>query len=62
LRSILIVAVGALLAHLPVLSIEAIEQALKDHLPERKQKWVPANSAAIRKGYEFAQQVATASK
>ena len=47
------VAVGALMAHLPILSVEAIENALKDHLPSRKQQWIPANSAAIRRGYEF---------
>ena len=47
------VAVGALLAHLPVLSVEDVEKALKDHLPPRKQQWIPANSAAIHKGYEF---------
>jgi len=50
------VAVGAMLAHLPVLSVEAIEQALKDHLPERKQKWLPANVEAIRKGFAFAKE------
>jgi 2-oxoglutarate ferredoxin oxidoreductase subunit gamma len=50
------VAVGALLAHLPVLSVEALEQALKDHLPPRKQQWLPANVEAISKGYQFAQQ------
>ena len=50
------VAVGALLAHLPVLSVEAVEKALSDHLPPRKQKWIPANSAALRKGSEFAKQ------
>ena len=54
------VAVGALLAHLPVLSVEAIEKALKDHLPPRKQQWIPANSAAIRKGNEFVKQAAAA--
>jgi 2-oxoglutarate ferredoxin oxidoreductase subunit gamma len=50
------VAVGALMAHLPILSVEAIEKALKDHLPSNKQQWIPANSAAIRKGYEFARE------
>jgi 2-oxoglutarate ferredoxin oxidoreductase subunit gamma len=54
------VAVGALLAHLPVLSVEALEQALKDHLPPRKQQWLPANTAAIKKGFEFAQQAVKA--
>jgi 2-oxoglutarate ferredoxin oxidoreductase subunit gamma len=47
------VAVGALLAHLPVLSVEAVEKALKDHLPPHKQQWIPANSAAIRRGFKF---------
>ncbi len=54
------VAVGALLAHLPVLSVAAIEQALKDHLPERKQKWLPANVEAVRTGFEFAKQAVAA--
>ena len=54
------VAVGALLAHLPVLSVEAIEKALKDHLPPRKQQWIPANSTAIRKGYKFVKEAVAA--
>ena len=54
------VAVGALLTKLPVLSTSALEQALKDNLPPRKQQWLPANVAAINKGYEIAQQVAIA--
>ena len=51
------VAVGALMAHLPVLSVENVEKALKDHLPPRKQQWIPANSAAIRRGYDFAKEI-----
>ena len=54
------VAVGALLAHLPVLSVDLIVQALKDHLPPRKQKWLPANEAALRKGQEFAREAVAA--
>ncbi len=50
------VAVGALLAHLPVLSVGALEQTLKDHLPPQKQQWLPANVEAISRGYEFAHQ------
>jgi 2-oxoglutarate ferredoxin oxidoreductase subunit gamma len=53
------VAVGALMAHLPVLSVEAIEKALKDHLPPNKQQWIPANSAAIRKGFKIARELVT---
>jgi len=54
------VAVGALLAHLPVLSVEVIEKALADHLPARKQQWIPANSTALQKGYELAKQAVIA--
>jgi 2-oxoglutarate ferredoxin oxidoreductase subunit gamma len=54
------VAVGALLAHLPVLSVEAVEKALEDHLPPRKKQWIPANSAAIRRGYKLAIEAVTA--
>jgi 2-oxoglutarate ferredoxin oxidoreductase subunit gamma len=54
------VTVGALLNHLPVLSVEALDQALKDHLPPRKQHWLPANMEAITKGYEFARQAVAA--
>ena len=54
------VAVGALLAHLPVLSVEAVEKALEDHLPPRKQQWIPANSAAIHKGYAFVKEAVSA--
>jgi len=53
------VTVGALLACLPELSIEALEAALKAHLPARHHKLLPSNYAALRKGYEVAcQQVA----
>ncbi len=48
------VAVGALMTRLPVLSLEAVGQALGEHLPERNRKWLPANLAAMQKGYEFA--------
>ena len=48
-----IVMVGALLAQLPVLPIEAIEKALEDHLPERHKKLLPLNFEALRAGDEF---------
>jgi 2-oxoglutarate ferredoxin oxidoreductase subunit gamma len=53
------VALGALLAALPVLSLETIEKALSDHLPERHKKLLGANYKALRAGasavsaYEF---------
>ena len=48
-----ILMVGALLAKIPVLSIEAIEKALEDHLPERHKKLLPLNFQALRAGDEF---------
>ena len=50
------VATGAMLACLPVLSIEAIEKALEDHLPERHQRLLPVNFRALRMGGEFARE------
>ena len=48
------VAVGALLAKLPEISIEAVEAALKAHLPERHHKLLPKNYEALKRGYEEA--------
>jgi 2-oxoglutarate ferredoxin oxidoreductase subunit gamma len=42
--------VGALLANLPVLSIEALEKALEAHLPARHHRFLPANFQALREG------------
>lgn len=47
------VLLGALLANLPVLPLEAIEAGLKAHLPARHHRFLPANSAALHKGAEF---------
>lgn len=48
------VMLGALLEHLPVLSIASIEKALSDHLPERHKHLLPLNSKALREGADFA--------
>jgi 2-oxoglutarate ferredoxin oxidoreductase subunit gamma len=53
-RLLNMVALGALLARLPVLPVSAIEQALADHLPERHKKLLPVNFNALRLGSEFA--------
>ncbi|MCB9135531.1 MAG: 2-oxoacid:acceptor oxidoreductase family protein [Anaerolineales bacterium] len=56
------VAVGALLGgleqvraktELPVPSLDAVIQALKDHLPERHQRLIPANVEALHQGMAF---------
>lgn len=53
-RLLNMVALGALLAKLPVLSLEEIEQALENHLPERHKKFLEVNKQALRRGAEFA--------
>jgi 2-oxoglutarate ferredoxin oxidoreductase subunit gamma len=50
------VTVGALLAGLPDISLEALEAALKAHLPVRHQRLLPSNYAALRRGYEIAKE------
>jgi len=49
-----IVMLGALLQKYPILSIEAIEQALDTHLPERHRKMLSLNIEALRQGAAFA--------
>jgi 2-oxoglutarate ferredoxin oxidoreductase subunit gamma len=49
------VMLGAMLAMLPVLSVEAIEQALDNHMPERHKHLLPLNCKALREGMAYAQ-------
>ena len=53
-RLLNMVALGAMLAVLPVLTLDAIEKALSDHLPERHKKLLPVNFNALRQGWQFA--------
>jgi 2-oxoglutarate ferredoxin oxidoreductase subunit gamma len=48
------VAMGALLACLPEISLEALKAALKAHLPARHHQLLPSNYAALQRGYEEA--------
>ncbi len=48
------VTVGALLAALTDIPLEAVEAALKGHLPARHQKLLPKNYEALRKGFDVA--------
>ena len=50
------VTVGALLAQLPEISLEALKAALKAHLPERHHKLLPSNYAALQRGYDVARE------
>ena len=54
-RLINMVILGAMLAKLPVLPLEVIKNALKDHLPERHRRLLPLNYEALRQGMAFAQ-------
>ncbi len=49
-----VIMLGALLAKLPVLPLEAVEAALANHLPERHRKLLPLNLEALRRGAAFA--------
>ncbi|MCS6995228.1 MAG: 2-oxoacid:acceptor oxidoreductase family protein [Anaerolineales bacterium] len=55
------VTVGALVAAMPeLLTLEAVEEALRGHLPARHQHLLPQNFQALRRGYETArEQMAT---
>ncbi len=53
-RLLNVVMLGALIEKLPILPMSAIEDALKNHLPERHKKMLPANLEALRKGAAFA--------
>jgi 2-oxoglutarate ferredoxin oxidoreductase subunit gamma len=50
------VLLGGLLANLPVLPFEALERALRGHLPARHQRLLPMNLEAIRRGAEYTAQ------
>lgn len=49
-----IVMLGALLQKLPILPLNAIEQALENHLPERHRRLLPSNIQALNQGAAFA--------
>jgi len=47
------VMLGGLLANLAFLPLEAVEKALKEHLPKRHHELLPANYQALREGAKF---------
>jgi 2-oxoglutarate ferredoxin oxidoreductase subunit gamma len=53
-RLINVIMLGALLARSNILPLEAIEQALKNHLPERHKHLLGINLEALHKGAAFA--------
>lgn len=51
-----VVATGALLELLPVLTLEDVEAALKKHMPGRHQHLLPKNIAALQQGAAYARE------
>ncbi|OQY25366.1 MAG: 2-oxoacid:ferredoxin oxidoreductase subunit gamma [Anaerolineaceae bacterium 4572_32.1] len=52
-----VVLLGALLATRPILSVEALKQAMEDHIPERRKHIIEPNKRALDRGIEYAQKV-----
>jgi len=52
-RATNMVMLGALLANMDILPIEALEKALKNHTAQRLQKFVEMNIQALRRGAEY---------
>ena len=52
-RATNMVMLGALLANMDILPIEAMEKALKNHTAQRLQKFVEMNIQALRRGAEY---------
>lgn len=49
-----VAALGALLAHWPIFTLESMEQTLIDHLPAQKAHLVESNIDVLRSGYDYA--------
>lgn len=47
------VLLGAMLANVSLLPLEAVEKSLREHLPERHHKLLPMNYKALREGAKF---------
>ena len=47
------VMLGALIANQPILPLEALEKALKEHLPVRHHRLLPSNYEALREGARY---------
>jgi 2-oxoglutarate ferredoxin oxidoreductase subunit gamma len=52
-----IVAIGALLGAMPILSMADLEASLNNHMPGRHKHLLPKNLEALRKGAEYAQKM-----
>lgn len=50
-----VVLLGALLASKPFLSVEAMKQAMEDHIPQRRKHIIEPNKQALDRGIEYVQ-------
>jgi 2-oxoglutarate ferredoxin oxidoreductase subunit gamma len=57
-----IVALGALLTLVPVLTLEEVESSLRVHMPGRHKHLLPKNLEALKRGAEYAQEHAHKAK
>ncbi len=53
------VMIGGMLKLTPVLPLDAVKQALAEHIPDRHRKTLPMNFDAMERGYAFAEQALT---
>lgn len=51
-----VVLLGALLATRQILPIEALKQAMQDHIPERRKRIIEPNKLALDRGIEYVRQ------
>jgi 2-oxoglutarate ferredoxin oxidoreductase subunit gamma len=49
-----VVLLGALLAARPILPVEALKQAMEDHIPEHRKQIIEPNKLALERGIEYA--------
>lgn len=48
-----VIAVGAFVAQTKILSLESLEQALKETIPEKRRHLLPHNIASLERGYNY---------
>ena len=52
-KSLNMVMLGALLSKLPLFTLAEVEASMRDHTPERNQRFLPGNVKALKAGFEY---------
>ena len=55
-----VVMLGAILAHIPIIPMNAVQSALDRHLPARHRDMLTLNNAALEQGFRFASHLVSA--